>query len=85
MTAGQRTAATISGKRTLRACVEDALLHDKHNLAATHESLDLAAFEAIAKLLAGSRGRLVVLAQKNSTPVGAWLALHLNVCRPPAP
>lgn len=81
-TAGQRAPATIGGKRTLRACVDDALLHDQHNLAATHESLDPEAFEAIARLLAGSRGRLFVLAQKNSAPVGAWLALHLNMCRP---
>ncbi|CAM2996418.1 MurR/RpiR family transcriptional regulator [Cupriavidus taiwanensis] len=81
-TAGQRAPATIGGKRTLRACVDDALLHDQHNLAATRESLDLAAFEAVARLLAGPRGRLFVLAQKNSAPVGAWLALHLNMCRP---
>lgn len=81
-TAGQRAPATIGGKRTLRACVDDALLHDQHNLAATHEVLDMAAFEAIARLLAEPRGRLFVLAQKNSAPVGAWLALHLNMCRP---
>lgn len=81
-TAGQRAPATIGSKRTLRACVDDALRHDQHNLAATHEALDIAVFETIARLLAESRGRLFVLAQKNSAPVGAWLALHLNMCRP---
>lgn len=67
-TAGQRAPATIGGKRTLRACVDDALLHDQHNLAATHEGLDMAAFEAIARLLAEPRGRLFVLAQKTARP-----------------
>ncbi|WP_354682233.1 MurR/RpiR family transcriptional regulator [Cupriavidus necator] len=81
-TAGQRAPAVIGSKRTLRACLDDALRHDQHNLAATHESMDVAAFEAIARLLAEPRGRLFVLAQKNSAPVGAWLALHLNMCRP---
>ena len=80
--AGQRAPATLGGKRSLRACLDDALRHDQHNLAATHESLDVAAFEAIVRLVAGSRGRLFVLAQKNSAPVAAWLALHLNMCRP---
>ena len=80
-TAGQRAPATLGGKRSLRACLDDALRHDQHNLVATHESLDLEAFEAIVRLVSGSRGRLFVLAQKNSAPVGAWLALHLNMCR----
>ncbi|AOY95988.1 RpiR family transcriptional regulator [Cupriavidus sp. USMAA2-4] len=81
-TAGLRAPAAIGAKRTLRDCLDDALRHDQHNLAATHESLDLAAFEAIAHLLATAKGRIFVLAQKNSAPVSAWLALHLNMCRP---
>jgi DNA-binding MurR/RpiR family transcriptional regulator len=81
-TAGQRAKATIGGKRSLRACLDDALMHDQHNLLATHESLDIGAFEAIAHLLARGKGRLLVLAQKNSAPVSAWLTLHLNMCRP---
>lgn len=81
-TAGLRAPAAIGAKRTLRDCLDDALRHDQHNLAATHESLDLAAFEAIAHLLANAKGRIFVLAQKNSAPVSAWLALHLNMCRP---
>lgn len=81
-TAGQRAPALIGGKRTLRACLDDAFMHDQHNLTATHESLDIAAFEAIARLLAAGKGRLFILAQKNSAPVSAWLALHLNMCRP---
>ena len=51
--------------------LDDALRHDQHNLAATHESLDLAAFGAIAHLLATAKGRIFVLAQKNSAPVSA--------------
>jgi DNA-binding MurR/RpiR family transcriptional regulator len=81
-TAGQRAKVTIGGKRSLRACLDDALMHDQHNLSSTHESLDIRAFEAIAHLLAKGKGRLFVLAQKNSAPVSAWLTLHLNMCRP---
>lgn len=93
-TAGLRAPATIGGRRSLGDCLDDALTHDQHNLAATHESIDAHAFEAIARLLAGhggqggkggrpsGKGRLYVLAQKNSAPVASWLALHLNLCRP---
>ena len=62
--------------------MDDALLHDQHNLAATRDGLNLAAFEAMATCLAQDKGRVHVLAQINSAPVGSWLALHLNMCRP---
>lgn len=62
--------------------MDDALLHDQHNLSATREGLNLAAFEAMATCLAQDKGRVHVLAQINSAPVGSWLALHLNMCRP---
>ena len=81
-TAGQRAPVTIGAERTLQQCVDDALLHDQHNLAATRDGLDLAAFEAMAMRLAQDKGRVHVLAQINSAPVGSWLALHLNMCRP---
>ncbi len=81
-TAGQRAPVTIGAERTLQQCVDDALLHDQHNLAATRDGLDLAAFEAMATCLAQDKGRVHVLAQINSAPVGSWLALHLNMCRP---
>ena len=81
-TAGQRAPVTIGAERSLQQCVDDALLHDQHNLAATRDGLNLAAFEAMATCLAQDKGRVHVLAQINSAPVGSWLALHLNMCRP---
>lgn len=81
-TAGQRAPVTIGTERSLQQCVDDALLHDQHNITATRDGLDMAAFEAIVARIAQSRGRVFVLAQINSAPVAAWLALHLNMCRP---
>lgn len=81
-TAGQRAPVTIGTRRSLQQCVDDALLHDQHNISATRDGLDMAAFEAIANRLAQEKGRVFVLAQINSAPVAAWLALHLNMCRP---
>ena len=81
-TAGQRAPVTIGTRRSLQQCVDDALLHDQHNITATHDGLDMAAFEAMATLLAQDTGRVFVLAQINSVPVAAWLTLHLNMCRP---
>lgn len=81
-TAGQRAPVTIGAERSLLQCVDDALLHDQHNLTATREGLNMAAFEAMARRLAQDTGRIHVLAQINSAPVGSWLALHLNMCRP---
>ena len=81
-TAGQRAPVTIGAERSLPQCVDDALLHDQHNITATRDSLDMAAFEAMARRIAQTEGRIFVLAQINSAPVAAWLALHLNMCRP---
>ncbi|MBD9393633.1 MurR/RpiR family transcriptional regulator [Acidovorax sp. ACV01] len=81
-TAGQRAPVTIGTERSLPQCVDDALLHDQHNITATRDSLDMAAFEAMARRIAQTEGRIFVLAQINSAPVAAWLALHLNMCRP---
>ncbi|KAF1019154.1 MAG: hypothetical protein GAK30_03297 [Paracidovorax wautersii] len=81
-TAGQRARPTLGAGRDLRQCVEDAWQHDTHNLAATRDAIDWQVFEAAVALLADERRRLWVFAQKNSTPVAAWLALQLNMCRP---
>ncbi len=82
-TAAQRAPVTLGTQRSLLECVDDALLHDQHNIQATREGLDSAAFEAMARRLAeDGPGRIFVLAQINSAPVSAWLALHLNMCRP---
>ena len=81
-TAGQRAPLTLGTHRSLVQCVDDALLHDQHNITATRDGLDMAAFEAMATQLAQCTGRVFVLGQINSAPVGAWLALHLNMCRP---
>ena len=82
-TAAQRAPVTLGTRRSVRECLDDALLQDQYNLQATREGLDAAAFEAMAQLLAREGpGRVFVLAQLNSAPVSAWLALHLNMCRP---
>jgi DNA-binding MurR/RpiR family transcriptional regulator len=81
-TAAQRAPVLLGAPRSLGECVEDALLHDQHNIQATREGLDMAAFEAMARQLAQDKGRVFVLAQLNSSPVASWLALHLNMCRP---
>lgn len=81
-TAAQRAPATIGADRSLAECVEDALLHDQHNLAATRQGLDMEAFAAVAQVLAHSAGRVFVMAEKNSAPVSSHLATHLNMCRP---
>jgi DNA-binding MurR/RpiR family transcriptional regulator len=81
-TAAQRAPATIGAQRSLAECVDDALLHDQHNLAATRQGLDMATFEAMARTLSEAPGRVFVMAEKNSAPVAGYLATHLNMCRP---
>ncbi|WP_313282797.1 MurR/RpiR family transcriptional regulator [Delftia tsuruhatensis] len=81
-TAAQRAPVLLGAQRSLSECVDDALLHDQHNIQSTREGLDMAAFESMARQLAQDEGRVFVLAQLNSSPVSAWLALHLNMCRP---
>ena len=81
-TAAQRAPVLLGAQRSLSECVDDALLHDQHNIQSTREGLDMAAFEAMARQLAQDEGRVFVLAQLNSSPVSAWLALHQNMCRP---
>jgi DNA-binding MurR/RpiR family transcriptional regulator len=81
-TPAQRTLATIGRDRSLAECVDDALLHDQHNLNATRQGLDMAAFEAVATAISRCEGRVFVMAEKNSMPVSSYLTTHLNMCRP---
>jgi DNA-binding MurR/RpiR family transcriptional regulator len=81
-TAAQRAPATIGADRSLAECLDEALLHDQHNLVATRQGIDLATFEAMACALSDATGRVFVMAEKNSVPVSAFLATHLNMCRP---
>eukprot|EP01035_Chromulina_nebulosa_P062626 gene62626-85643_t len=77
-----RADAVIADDASVRTCLANALLHDQHNLSTTRDGLDMAAFEAMVARIAQGKGRIFVLAQINSAPVAAWLALHLNMCRP---
>ena len=81
-TPAQRARATIGSARSIAQCVDDAFLHDQHNIAATRQGLDMAAFEAAARAVATAKGRVFVLAEKNSAPVSSYLATQLNMCRP---
>ncbi|MDA8444024.1 MurR/RpiR family transcriptional regulator [Paracidovorax valerianellae] len=81
-TPAQRTRATIGSDRTLAECVDDALLHDQHNLTATRQGLDMAVFGAVVNAVSGCKGRVFVMAEKNSVPVSSYLTTHLNMCRP---
>lgn len=79
--AGQRASATLGAHRSLNECIDDALLHDQHNLAATREGIDLPVFAKVVECLSQTQGRLFVMAEKNSAPIGAYLVAHLNMCR----
>ncbi|MBS0291525.1 MAG: MurR/RpiR family transcriptional regulator, partial [Proteobacteria bacterium] len=81
-TPAQRSRATIGSARSVAQCVDDALLHDQHNIAITRQGLDMPVFEAAARAIATGKGRVFVMAEKNSMPVSAYIATHLNMCRP---
>jgi DNA-binding MurR/RpiR family transcriptional regulator len=80
--AAQRAPATLGADRSLAECLDEALLHDQHNLATTRQGIDMRTFEAMARTLSDAPGRVFVMAEKNSAPVSAYLATHLNTCRP---
>ena len=61
---------TIGAERSLQQCVDDALLHDQHNLAATRDGLNLAAFEAMGHV-PGARQRAGCMCWRRST-VHPW-------------
>ena len=77
-----RADAVIGDDTSVRSCLDNALLHDQHNLAATFAALDVGAFEAAVKLLTQRKVRVHVLGQRNGLPLASHLALNLNLCLP---
>ena len=77
-----RADAVIGDDTSVRSCLDNALLHDQHNLAATFAALDVGAFETAVKLLTQRKVRVHVLGQRNGVPLASHLALHLNLCLP---
>lgn len=77
-----RANAVMSSGLPLKAALEGAFAHDRNNLTATYEQLDVRAFEATVKMLTRRGARVSVLASKNSAAVGLYLASHLNMCIP---
>lgn len=81
-TPSQRSQVTIAGARSLTECVDDALMHDQHNLQATYQGLDWEAFEAFVQKVCACKGRVYVAAGNKSLPISMYLSSHLSVCRP---
>ncbi len=81
-TPGTRASAVIGDDTSIRSCLDNVLLHDQHNLAATFAALDVAAFEATVRLLTQRKARVHLLGQRHGTPIASHLALHLNMCLP---
>jgi DNA-binding MurR/RpiR family transcriptional regulator len=81
-TPGTRADAMIGDDTSIRSCLDNVLLHDQHNLAATFAALDLAAFEATVRLLTQRKARVHLLGQRHGAPIASHLALHLNMCLP---
>ena len=77
-----RSKAVISDDTSIRACLNNALLHDQHNLAVTFSSLDVAALEAAVRLLTQRKVRVHVLGLRYGASMASHLALHLNMCLP---
>lgn len=79
---GTRASAVIGGDISIRSCLDNVLLHDQHNLAATFAALDVVAFEAAVRLLTQRKARVHVLGQRHGVLIASHLALHLNLCLP---
>ncbi|MGJ7543253.1 MurR/RpiR family transcriptional regulator [Variovorax sp. LT1R16] len=79
---GTRASAVIGDDTSIRSCLDNVLLHDQHNLAATFAALDVAAFEAAVRLLTQRKARVYVLGQRHGAPIASHMALHLNLCLP---
>lgn len=75
-----RAAAVMASGQPLKAALEGAYNHDRSNIEATYEQLDLRAFDAIVQALTRRGARVSVMAGKNSAPIAAYLAGHLNMC-----
>jgi DNA-binding MurR/RpiR family transcriptional regulator len=81
-TPGTRASAVIGEDTSIRSCLDNVLLHDQHNLAATFAALDVASFEAVVRLLTQRKVRVHVLGLRHGAPIASHLALHLNMCLP---
>lgn len=77
-----RADAVIGDDASIRTCLDNALLHDQHNLAATFAALDVGAFEGAVRLLTQRKVRVHVLGQRHGAQLANHLALHLNMCLP---
>ncbi|RYF79819.1 MAG: MurR/RpiR family transcriptional regulator [Comamonadaceae bacterium] len=77
-----RASAGIVDDLSTRACLQNALLHDQHNLTATFSAIDEAAFEQAVRMLTAARARVHVLGQRHGAMLAGHLALHLNLCLP---
>ncbi|QHJ00415.1 SIS domain-containing protein [Xylophilus rhododendri] len=77
-----RAEAVMSTGQPMKAALEGAYSHDRNNLAATYEQLDVRAFEAAVQMLTRRGARVSLLASKNSAAVALYLATHLNMCLP---
>lgn len=81
-TAAQRVPLSIGRNRTLTECIDETLAIDQQNIQRTREAVNIKEFSAVVKGLTSARGRIFVVAQKNSAPVGAYLSTHLTMCLP---
>ncbi|MCY1509875.1 SIS domain protein [compost metagenome] len=79
---GERADAVGSDNSSARACLNNALLHDQHNLKETFASIDVAAFESAVRLLTQRKARVHVLGLRQAAPLASHVALYLNMCLP---
>lgn len=77
-----RADAVMSPGQPSKAALDGAYSHDRNNLAATYEQLDVRAFESAVQILTRRGARVSLLASKNSAAVALYLAAHLNMCIP---
>ncbi|KAG1387246.1 hypothetical protein G6F59_016489 [Rhizopus arrhizus] len=79
---GERADAVSADNPSARACLQNALLHDLHNLQETFAAIDVAAFESAVRLLTHRKGRVHVLGLRQAAPLASHVALYLNLCLP---
>ena len=79
---GERADAVSADNPSARACLQNALLHDQHNLQETFAAIDVAAFESAVRLLTQRKGRVHVLGLRQAAPLASHVALYLNLCLP---
>ncbi|MGE8688664.1 MAG: MurR/RpiR family transcriptional regulator [Achromobacter sp.] len=79
---GERADVVNADSPSARACLNNALLHDQHNLKETFASIDVTAFEAAVRLLTQRKARVHVLGLRQAAPLASHVALYLNMCLP---